>query len=538
MDFSIAELSSAFALGGGLLLGAVVSWAVTRVIYVNRIFAMVTQKQVELEHLSEKLEEQLRKNTGIQSELDEAFQLIERGRHELAKGQQEQAQLEERVKVIPTLNQAVEKTTNEAAVNSQRLSDLREKYGAAESTILALEKQLKESVDAMNGVSSLRDNLIEEKEGLHTRIASLEAELEAEKQQGQEKLALLNEAKDELSNQFKALANDILEDKSKKFTEQNKTNLDQLLKPLQTKLGDFQSKVEEVYIKEGQERSAMAEQIRQVMELNKQLSTDAHNLTRALKGQSKAQGNWGEMILERVLEMSGLRKGHEYEIQESFKRVDGKRMQPDVVVHLPESRHLVIDAKVSLIAYETYVNADDEVAKEAAVKRHLESIRCHIRGLSSKDYQSLYGVESLDFVIMFVPVEPAFSLASLRDATLWQDAWNNNILLVSPSILLFVIRTVAHLWRQEQQSRNAQEIAKRGGDLYNKFSGFVEDFLKVGDRLGQAKAVYDTASKKLSTGRGNLVRQAELLKDLGVEPKKSLPANIVLESCEDQEFLT
>ena len=215
------------------------------------------------------------------------------------------------------------------------------------------------------------------------------------------------------------------------------------------------------------------------------------------------------------------------EVQESVKCEDGKRLQPDVVIHLPESRHLVIDAKVSLVAYEAYVNSDDEGAKEVAAKRHLESIRNHIKGLYSKDYQSLYGVESLDFVIMFVPVEPAFTLASHRDAALWQDAWNKNVLLVSPSTLLFVIRTVAHVWRQEQQSRNAQEIAKRGGDLYNKFVGFVEDLMKVGERLDQAKAAYDGASKKISTGRGNLVRQAEMLKELGVKPKKTLSNELV-----------
>jgi len=337
----------------------------------------------------------------------------------------------------------------------------------------------------------------------------------------------LKNAEEQLSNRFKTLASEILEDKARRFTEQNKTNLDQLLEPLKVKISEFQGKVHEVYVQEGKDRSALAEQVKQLMALNNQLSKDAHNLTSALKGQAKAQGNWGELILERVLEASGLRKGHEYDVQESHTRADGSRVQPDVVVHLPEDRHLIVDAKVSLTAYEEHANAETDHRREAALRRHLDSVRTHIRELSEKNYQQLYGLQSLDFVLMFIPVEPAFMLAISHDSDLWQDAWKKNVLLVSPSTLLFVVRTVAHLWRQEQQNRNAQEIASRGAELYDKLAGFVEDLDSLGNKLQQAQKAYEGAYNKFTGGRGNVIRQAEMLKELGVKPTKQLPQKLI-----------
>ena len=359
------------------------------------------------------------------------------------------------------------------------------------------------------------------------QVAALTMQLTQERNQSQEKMALLQNAREELSLQFKNLANDILEEKSKRFSEQNQQSLGQLLDPLKTKLQEFQGKVEQVYVQEGKDRSALAEQVRQLMELNKTVSQEANNLTKALKGSNKTQGNWGELVLERVLESSGLRKGEEYDVQESHTLEDGRRLQPDVVVHLPEDRHLVIDAKATLIAYEDYANAEDDKHREAALKRHLDSVRSHIKGLSDKNYQDLYGLKSLDFVLMFIPIEPAFMLAVTHDRELYMDAWNKNVLLVSPSTLLFVVRTVANLWRQEAQTRNAQDIAKRGAELYDKLAGFVEDMESLGTRLNQAQKDYDGAINKLSTGRGNVIRQAEMLKKLGVKPSKSLPTPMV-----------
>lgn len=366
-------------------------------------------------------------------------------------------------------------------------------------------------------------------------IARLETELAAERRQSVEKLQMLQAAREDLSNQFKNLANEILEEKSKKFSEQNKSSLGELLEPLKTRLSQFQGKVEEVYVQEGKDRSALAEQVKQLMELNRLLSDDAKNLTSALKGSVKTQGNWGELILEKVLEASGLRKGQEYVVQQSHTQEDNSRLQPDVVIYLPERRHLVVDSKVSLVAYDAFAAAETDADREAAVKQHLDSVRKHMKGLSDKNYQALYGIESLDFVLMFVPIEPAFMAAVTHDRGLFMEAWQKNVLLVSPSTLLFVVRTVAHLWRQEAQSRNAQDIANRGAELYDKFVGFVKDFESIGDRIRQAQQDYESAHVKLRSGRGNVIRQAEMLKELGVKPTKNLPDSLVGLASPDKE---
>lgn len=290
-------------------------------------------------------------------------------------------------------------------------------------------------------------------------------------------------------------------------------------------------------MQEGKDRTALAEQVRQLMNLNQCLSEDAKNLTRALRGSSKAQGSWGELVLERVLEASGLRKGEEYHVQESHNRDDGSRALLDVVVHLPEDRHLVIDAKVSLTAYEEFTLAEDENDQRIIIKRHVDSVRAHIKGLSEKGYQALYGLKSLDCVLMFMPIEPAFMLAITHDRELFMDAWQKNVLLVSPSTLLFVVRTVAHLWRQEAQNRNAQEIANRGAELYDKLVGFVQDLESLGNRLRQAQNDYQAAHNKFASGKGNVIRQAELLKQMGVKPSKNLPVALVEIAAEEAATL-
>lgn len=365
---------------------------------------------------------------------------------------------------------------------------------------------------------------------LQGQSAALAAQLEGERLRAREKLELLEQAREGLSNQFQVLANQILEEKARRFTEQNR----ELLDPLRVQLHEFKGKVEEAYVNESKDRVALREQVKQLLGMNQQLSKDAHELAAALKGSSKAQGNWGELVLERILEMAGLRRGFEYDVQESHVRDDGTRAQPDVVIHLPEEKHLVIDSKVSLLAYQASAFATDEGERAAAIREHLDSMRAHIRGLSAKGYQELYGLQSLDFVVMFVPVEPAYMLALEADPRLWQEAWARNVLLVSPSTLLFVLRTVAHLWRQEQQSRNAQEIAKRGAELYDKLVGFVTDMEEVGARLSKAQEAYESARRKLAGGRGNVIRQAEMLKELGVKPAKSLPRALLEEASEDR----
>lgn len=473
----------------GLLVGAVAIWLVLRARISSAEMQAKGESQVEIARINERLAASQEDSKRLVIEHDNLQKQATLWRDQLDESRDERAQLVER-----SVRQAEQ--------------------------LASLQKE-KESLAA------LRDQLIAERQRLSNQVAELATALESERSQSAEKIELLKNAEEQLSNRFKTLASEILEDKTKRFTEQNKTNLDQLLEPLKVKITEFQGKVQEVYVQEGKDRSALAEQVKQLMALNNQLSKDAHNLTSALKGQAKAQGNWGELILERVLEASGLRKGHEYDVQESHTRADGSRAQPDVVVHLPEDRHLIVDAKVSLTAYEEHANAETDHQRDTAMKRHLDSVRAHIKELSEKNYQQLYGLQSLDFVLMFIPVEPAFMLAISHDSDLWQSAWKKNVLLVSPSTLLFVVRTVAHLWRQEQQNRNAQDIANRGAELYDKLAGFVEDLDTLGNRLQQAQKAYDGAYNKFTGGRGNVIRQAEMLKELGVKPTKQFPQNLI-----------
>ena len=357
-----------------------------------------------------------------------------------------------------------------------------------------------------------------------------ESELDAERRVSAEKLAGIQQsaqdAKTTLSDQFKNLANEILEEKSKRFAEQNQQNLDTLLKPLQEKLTDFRKQVDDTYQSEARERFALKQEVEKLAGLNLKMTDETRALTNALKGESKTQGDWGELVLETILENSGLRKGEEYLVQDSHTIDDGSRLQPDVVIRLPESKHLVIDSKVSITAYTRYIQADDDATKTAELNSHVLSIKQHIQGLSAKNYQDLYGVGSIDFVLMFIPIEPAF-LAAMRHAPdIYQEALKKNIVMVCPSTLLATVRTVAHLWRQEHQNRNAQEIARQCAMLYDKFVGFVEDLDKVGQRLEQAQVSYGEAIGKLKTGRGNLIRTAENVKKLGVKPNKSLPTKL------------
>lgn len=493
--------------------------------------------QLEIALLNERLSAANVETRRLAAESSESEKLLRELRQEHESIKSETAQLLERSRRVPLLEQEIKIASASIEQQNGQISALRQKLGSAESTASSQIQEISRLTEESQLLSKKRDQLLLDLQNKTNLLTETSTMLDAERRQNEEKLALLNEAREQLSNQFKALANDILEEKAKRFTEQNQTNIRQLLEPLRLKLTEFQGKVEEVYVQEGKERSALASQVKHLMELNRVLSDEAHNLTRALKGSSKTQGNWGEMILEKILESSGLRKGHEYDVQESHTREDGSRVQPDVIIHLPEERHIIVDAKVSLNGYEEYVNADDETARDAAFKKHIDSVRGHIKELATKNYQDLHGVKSLDFVLMFVPIEPAFMLAISKENDLWQDAWKRNVLLVSPSTLLFVVRTVAHLWRQEQQNRNAQEIAKRGAELYDKLTGFVDDLKNVGNRINQAQIEYDKAYSKLVSGRGNVIRQAEMLRELGIKPAKSLPQEVLDASSDNIEAL-
>jgi DNA recombination protein RmuC len=330
-----------------------------------------------------------------------------------------------------------------------------------------------------------------------------------------------------LPETFKSLASEVLDEKSRRFAEQNQNSLGQVLEPLKTRLKDFQDKVEAAHLEQVRGGERLSSQVDRLFESNTRITEQANNLANALRGSNKAQGAWGELILERILQSAGLRSGHEYEAQETYAAENGRRAQPDVVIHLPGERHVIIDSKVTLVHYEAYSAAETDAARSLAADSHSSSVRAHIRGLAEKNYQVLYDLNSLDFVIMFLPIEPAFMLAISRDDTLWEQAWQRNVLLVSPSTLLFVLRTVASLWRQEQQKRNVEEIARRGAELYNKLAGFVADFTEIGKRLEQAQTSHESALAKLHTGPGNVIRQAEMLKALGVKPTKQLPQGLV-----------
>ena len=358
--------------------------------------------------------------------------------------------------------------------------------------------------------------------------------LESDYKNLQEKILFQKEEVEKLQErfafEFKNLANDIFEEKSKRFTDQNKTNISELLTPLKDRIVEFERKIETNNKDTITWNTSLKEQITGLKELNLQITREAENLVKALKGESKTQGNWGEFILENILEKSGLVKDREYVIQESFKSEDGKRYQPDVIIKLPEGKNIIIDAKVSLTAYERYCNSESDDEKMLGLKNHLLSIKNHIKNLGDKNYQKLYGVKSLDFILLFIPIEPALSLAIQKDNNLFNQAFDRNIVIVSPSTLLATLRTISSIWRQENQNRNALEIAKQSGDLYDKFVGFVQDMSDLGMRISSVRDVYDKAMNKLSEGRGNLVSRAEKIKNLGAGTTKVLPQELIEKS--------
>ena len=365
------------------------------------------------------------------------------------------------------------------------------------------------------------------------KIAELQTLLENEKRLSREKITLLEQAEKKMTDAFENLANRIIEEKSKKFTEQNKVNISEVLNPIREQLGDFKKKIEDVYDKETKDRVSLHHEITSLKSLNEQMSKDAINLTKALKGDSKKRGNWGEVILERVLEDSGLKKGREYEMQSSYRDEKGKLYYPDVVIHLPSKKDVVIDSKVSLNAYERFYSAEEDDERKRALSEHLNSIRTHITALQGKNYDELIGVNSLDMVLMFVPIEPALILAIEHDVHLFQDAFKSGIFLVSPSTLTMNLQIINNMWRYEYQNQNAQEIAKRAGDMYDKFVGFVDALEDIGDKLDKAQAAYHTAHNRLTDGKGNLIGRAETIRNLGLETNKKLSNKLVNKTLEE-----
>jgi len=367
------------------------------------------------------------------------------------------------------------------------------------------------------------------------KIVRYEADLENLHLKNREQKQEVEQLQEKFTKEFENLANKILEKNSSKFTEQNKENIKNILTPLQEKIQLFEKKVEESQKENISIHSALKEQLLNLQNQNLKITQEAENLTKALKGDSKMQGNWGELVLERVLEKSGLEKDREYSVQQSFTLEDGTRVLPDVIIHLPDGKKMIVDSKVSLTDYERYVNAEDE-QKEKFLKDHINSIRKHVDQLSAKKYEDLYEMESPDFVLMFIPIEPAFAIAINNDNTLYNKAFEQNIIIVTPSTLLATLRTIDSMWNNEKQQRNAIEIARQAGALYDKFEGFISDLTKVGKKMDDAKMEYRGAMNKLVEGRGNIVNSIEKLKKMGAKAKKSIPESILKRAQED-DFL-
>ena len=416
-----------------------------------------------------------------------------------------------------------ETLNRETATLRHQMEEMTSGRKVAEEKNLWMEKQVR---DIAHEKELLEDRLNKS----NTTLASREADLEALNEKLQSHQKELEKIREQFNLEFRNLANEILEEKTKKFTEQNKIRLEELLKPLGEKIRDFEKKVEETYDKESKERFSLAREIKNLANLNQQISKEASNLTQALKGQAKTQGNWGEIILESILEKSGLQRDREYFVQPSYTTSQGKRLQPDVVVHYPGDRHVVIDSKVSLTAYERFVSAETKDDQERALQDHLLSMRNHIQELQGKNYQDLYQLKSLDFIMMFMPVEPAYLVAMQGDPGLWNYAYDRRVLLISPTNLIAALRMIANLWRVEYQNKNAEEIARQSGDMLDKFTNFVNDLIDIGTKIESTQKSYDAAMNKLSSGKGNLVRRAEKIRELGAKASKELPSKITDET--------
>jgi DNA recombination protein RmuC len=374
-----------------------------------------------------------------------------------------------------------------------------------------------------------------EKEGKIADLASAQTQVVAlnDKINGQEQL--LKTLKEQLDKDFQVLANRIFEEKSEKFTTQNRDQLQVILGPFNEKLKDFEAKVEKVYGQESEQRIDLKKELQRLMELNTRLSSDAHNLTTALKGDNKAQGNWGEFVLEKILERSGLTEGIEYFTQQKRRSVEDNEIKPDVIVSLPEERHIIIDSKVSLVAYEACISCENDDDRKRFERAHLESVRSHIKLLGDKKYETAQGLNSPDFILLFMPIEAAFSMALQSDPQLFNFAWERRIVITSPTTLLATLRTVASIWTQEKRTRNAELISTEAGKLYEKFVGFTEDLIAIGKKLDGAKEDYENAMKKLSSGPGNLVRKTEQLKQMGAKAIKGVNSKLVERAMTDSE---
>ncbi|MDI9256644.1 DNA recombination protein RmuC [Flavobacterium sedimenticola] len=420
------------------------------------------------------------------------------------------------------------------AGKSMAKADAKSDKASLEEKINGFIQQIEQLKLLLTQTQQERETIRTEKEALAIQLSKKEVDFDNLWERNKEQKEEVEKLQEKFTKEFENLANKILEEKTVKFTEQNKENLKNILSPLQDKIQLFEKKVEDSQKETHGYHSALREQLQHLKDQNLKISKEAENLTKALKGDSKMQGNWGELILERVLEKSGLEKGREYEVQQSFVTEEGNRVQPDVVINLPDGKKMIVDSKVTLTAYERYVNSDDEAEKSQHLKEHIIAIRRHVDQLSDKNYQDLYQMESPDFVLLFIPIESAFALALNEDNTLYNKAFEKNIVIVTPSTLLATLRTIDSMWTNQKQQENAVEIARQAGALYDKFEGFVSDLIKIGKKMDEAKTEYQGAMNKLVEGKGNLINSVEKLKKMGAKAKKALPENILSRAEKDE----
>jgi DNA recombination protein RmuC len=415
---------------------------------------------------------------------------------------------------------------NKASVLEKDNSSLSERNTILQENKKEAENAINELKEELRFIQSEKENLIKTNTEQDVQLKNLNTKLEENKKE-------IEGLQEKFTKEFENLANKILEEKSNKFTVQNKENIKNILDPLEKKIKDFEEKVDKTHKESIDYHSALRQQILGLKELNAQMSKETLNLTKALKGDSKTQGNWGELVLERVLEKSGLEKDREYFVQQSFTNEEGKRILPDVVIHLPDNKKMIVDSKVSLTAYEQLVNSEDDNEKERLLKEHTNSLKRHVDQLSEKKYEDIYKIESPDFVLLFVPIEPAFAVALNEDNTLYNKAFEKNIVIVTPTTLLATLRTIDTMWNNEKQQRNALEIARQAGALYDKFEGLLKDLINIGKKIDATKSDYSLAMNKLVEGRGNLITSVEKLKKMGAKAKKALPESIIERASED-----
>lgn len=404
-----------------------------------------------------------------------------------------------------------------------------------EEKVLAGQAQIQNFKETLEKERNEKEVIRNEKDSLAIQLSKKEVDFENLWERNKEKKQEVEQLQEKFTKEFENLANKILDEKSNKFTEQNKENMQNILTPLQDKIQLFEKKVEDTHKESIDYHAALRQQILGLREMNLQMSKETINLTKALKGDSKMQGNWGELVLERVLEKSGLEKGREYEVQQAFTTADGNRVFPDVVINLPDGKKMIVDSKVSLTAYEKYINEEEEELKSNYLKEHVTSIKRHVEQLGNKNYQDLYQIESPDFVLLFIPIEPAFAMALNEDTSLYNKAFEKNIVIVTPATLLATLRTIDSMWTNQKQQENALEIARQAGALYDKFEGFVADLIKIGKKIDESKVEYAGAMNKLVEGKGNLISSVERLKKMGAKAKKALPNTIINRADKEDE---